>query len=204
MNSFYILKSLSAMAPTAQYGRETGNQHFTRPSFPLQGWLCWTNDMPTVGPPNPVKMVTHVFGDHGLKSNHHFTLAAFNLWLNRQVTEYSYNCSRLKKMVIVSDGCAGQNWSHHVFGHLVRSINNMKICPGRFFPNLKELIVLKTVAGHGMIYITLFFLIRSKVKVSWTANSPIRRVLFATRASMEQASVLPPRTQPLDSEPHQP
>ena len=139
------------MAPCAQYGIETGNQHFTRPSFPLQGWLCWTNDMPTEGTPNPIKTVNHVFADHGVKANHHYTLTAFGEWLNCQITEDAYDCSRLKKMVIVSDGCAGQNWSHQIFGHLVRLVNNMKTCPDRFFPNLKELIVLKTVAGHGMI-----------------------------------------------------
>ena len=137
------------MAPTAQFGLETGDQHFSRPSFPLQGWLCWTNDM-TSGAPKPIKMVTHVLGHHGSKANHHFTLAAFSLWLNRQLEEDSYNSSKLQKMVIVSDGCAGQNWSHQVFGHLVRLIDNMKICPGRFFPELKEVIVVKTVAGHGM------------------------------------------------------
>ena len=139
------------MAPCAQFGIETGDQHFTRPSFPLQGWLSWTNDM-TPDAPNPIKTVTHVFGQHGEKANHHFTLSAFGMWLNRQVDENAYDSARLRKMVIVSDGCAGQNWSHQVFGHLVRLVNNMKVCPGRFFPELKELIVVKTVAGHGMIY----------------------------------------------------
>ena len=149
LNCSNKLISFSAMAPCAQFGIETGDQHFTRPSFPLQGWLCWTNDM-TPGAPNPVKTVNHVFGHHGTKANHHFTLAAFSLWLNRQVIENAFDSSRLRKMVIVSDGCAGQNWSHQVFGHLARLVNNMKVCPGRFFRELKELIIVKTVAGHGM------------------------------------------------------
>ena len=44
------------------------------------------------------------------------------------------------------------NWSHQIFGHLVRLINNYKTCPEQFFPELKELIVVKTVAGHGMFH----------------------------------------------------
>ena len=107
--------------------------------------------------PNPIKMVNHVFAHHGVKANHHFTLAAFSLWLNRQVDEDSYNSSRLRKMVIVSDGCSGQNWSHQVFGHLARLIKNMKECPDRYFPELKELIVVKTVAGHGMLHSQITF-----------------------------------------------
>ena len=146
----------SAMAPCAQSGIETGDQHFTRPSFPLQGWLCWTNDS-TTGLPRPIKTVNHVFGHHGFKANHHYTLAAFGQFLNLQVDEDSYDSSRLKKMVIVSDGCSGQNWSHQIFGHLVRLINNYKTCPGRFFPELKELIVVKTVAGHGMFQSQITF-----------------------------------------------
>ena len=98
------------MAPTASFGVETGNAHFGRAAFPLQGWLSMTNDMSEVGERKPVKMVTHFIAENGVAPNHHFTLTAFDQLLELLVVEDQFDASQLEKLVLLSDGCASQNW----------------------------------------------------------------------------------------------
>ena len=98
------------MAPTATFGVETGNAHFGRAAFPLQGWLSMTNNLTELGERKPIKLVTHFIAENGVAPNHHFTLTAFAQWLDLQVTEEQYDSSRLEKLVLLSDGSSSQNW----------------------------------------------------------------------------------------------
>ena len=109
-----ILTQCSAMAPTATFGVETGNAHFGRAAFPLQGWLSMTNDLKEDEERKPIKMVTHFIAENGVAPNHHFTLTAFAQWLDLQVIEDQYDSSRLEKLVLLSDGSASQNWYYLV------------------------------------------------------------------------------------------
>ena len=102
------------MAPTATFGIETGNAHFGRAAFPLQGWLSMTNELKEIGERKPVKMVTHFIAENGVSPNHHFTLTAFAQWLDLQITEDQYDSSKLEKLVLLSDGSASQNWYYFV------------------------------------------------------------------------------------------
>ena len=105
-----ILTLSSAMAPTATFGIETGNAHFGRAAFPLQGWLSMTNNLTEGEERKPIKLVTHFIAENGIAANHHFTLTAFAQWLDLQVTEDQYDSSRLEKLVLLSDGSSSQNW----------------------------------------------------------------------------------------------
>ena len=98
------------MAPTATFGVETGNAHFGRAAFPLQGWLSMTNNLTEGEERKPIKLVTHFIAENGIAANHHFTLTAFAQWLDLQVTEDQYDSSRLEKLVLLSDGSSSQNW----------------------------------------------------------------------------------------------
>ena len=60
------------MKPSASFGIETTDAHFSRAGFPLQGWMLWTTKVIEENNQTeivPMKTVTHFLAEDGVKSN---------------------------------------------------------------------------------------------------------------------------------------
>ena len=133
------------MKKDLKHGFEPQDFHFGRAALPLQGWMVHCDGN---------KHIAHYFGNHGAKSNWHFTLSTFNQFLHLLNAKSTIECKELEEMILVADGCESQNWSINIFGHFVRIISNEQSVG--FFPKLRKLIFVKTA---GNIYVSDVILI---------------------------------------------
>ena len=121
------------MKKDLKHGFEPQDFHFGRAALPLQGWMVHSGG---------VKHIAHFFGNHGAKSNWHFTLSTMNQFLHLLNEKGTIECAELEEIIFVADGSEAQNWSINIFGHMVRIVNNEQAVG--FFPNLKKLSFVKT------------------------------------------------------------
>ena len=132
-----------------QFGDETGDQHYSRGSLPLQSVMthasCFFDDVGDF----PVKTCHHFFGPHGAEANHHYTITVLDQYINLVKEESAFDVKRLKKLVLVSDGSEQQNWSVQVMGNLVRRFREAQ--DHGFFGNLETLLYVKKSPGHGKV-----------------------------------------------------
>ena len=132
-----------------QYGHETGDQHYGRGSLSLQSVLTHANHFYEDVGAIPVKTCHHYFADHGVDSNHHFTITTFDQYINMLKEETAFDVTSLKKLVLVCDGSESQNWSIQVMGNLVRRFREAQ--DTGFFGNLETLLLVKKCPGHGKV-----------------------------------------------------
>ena len=126
------------MKKDIKHGFEPQDFHYGRASLPLQGWMIHSGGF---------KHIAHFFGNHGAKSNWHFTLSTLNQFLHLiNSRKGTIECDELEEIIFVADGCEAQNWSITIFGHMVRILNNEQAVG--FFPKLKKLTFVKT-AGNA-------------------------------------------------------
>ena len=125
-----------------QFGDETGDQHYSRGSLPLQSVMthasCFYDDV----------------GDFPVKTCH--TITVLDQYINLVKEETAFDVNRFKKLVLVSDGSETQNWSVQVMGNLVRRFREAQ--DHGFFGNLETLLYIKKSPGHGKVYINLSIL----------------------------------------------
>ena len=159
------------MKKDLKHGLEPQNFHYGRVSLPLQGWMIHSGGFKHIG---------HFIGNHGAKSNWHYTLSTFNQFLNLLIREGRIECSELEEMLLVADGCESQNWSVNIFGHLVRIIVEQQKAGN--FQKLKKMVFVKTASGHG--------------KSSLGTVAPERLTHFGYPRNPENVSIFPEKNRP--------